>query len=100
MIPAYSDVYDLLISHAVFDSSSILKYELFCNCIIGGILILLYVFVWKRHELSLNETIYKTKKMLSIIPVETLMRVKNIAKLLGIEGSESDHRTSTLWGLE
>jgi hypothetical protein len=98
MIPAYSDVYDLLISHAVFDSSSILKYELFCNCIIGGILILLYLFVWKRHELSLNETIYKTKKMLSIIPVETLMRVKNIAKLLGIEGSETDHRTSSLWG--
>ena len=99
MIPAYSDVYVLLISHAVFDSSSILKYELLCNCIIAGVLILLYIFVWKRHELSLNETIYKTKKMLSIIPVETLMKVKNIAKLLGIEGSETDHRTSSLWGL-
>ena len=99
MIPAYSDVYDLLISHAVFDSSSIIKYELYVNCSIVGILIILYLFVWKRHELGLNETIYKTKKMLSIIPVETLMKVKNIAKLLGIEGSETDHRTSSLWGL-
>ena len=99
MIPAYTDVYDLLISHAVFDSKSIFKYELYVNCSIVGILIILYLFVWKRHELGLNETIYKTKKMLSIIPVETLMKVKNIAKLLGIEGSETDHRTSSLWGL-
>ena len=98
MIPAYNDVYVLLISHAVFDSKYILKIELIVNCAIGAVLILLYVFVWKRHEASLNETIYKTKKMLSIIPVETLMKVKNIAKLLGIEGSETDHRTSSLWG--
>ena len=98
MIPAYNDVFVLMISHAVFDSKYILKVELIVNCIIGAILILLYIFIWKRHEASLNETIYKTKKMLSIIPVETLMKVKNIAKLLGIEGSESDHRTSSLWG--
>ena len=98
MIPAYNDVFVLMISHAVFDSKYILKVELIVNCSIGAILILLYIFIWKRHEASLNETIYKTKKMLSIIPVETLMKVKNIAKLLGIEGSESDHRTSSLWG--
>ena len=35
--------------------------------------------------------------MLSIIPIETLMKVKNIAKLLNIEASESDHKTSALW---
>ena len=99
MIPAYTDVYDLLISHAVFDSKSIFKYEIYVNSIIGGILIILYIFIWKRHESGLNETIYKTKKMLSIIPVETLIKIKNIAKLLGIEGSETDHRTSSLWGL-
>jgi hypothetical protein len=98
MIPAYNDVYVLLISHAVFDSKYILKVELIVSCSIGAVLILIYVFIWKRHEASLNETIYKTKKMLSIIPVETLMKVKNIAKLLGIEGSETDHRTSSLWG--
>ena len=98
MIPAYNDVYILLISHAVFDSKYILKVELIVSCAIGAVLILMYIFIWKRHEASLNETIYKTKKMLSIIPVETLMKVKNIAKLLGIEGSETDHRTSSLWG--
>ena len=32
-----------------------------------------------------------------LIPVETLMKVKNIVKLLCIKGSESDHRTSSLW---
>ena len=99
MIPAYTDVYDLLISHAVFDSKSIFKYEIYVNCIVGGVLVILYVFIWKRHESGLNETIYKTKKMLSIIPVETLIKIKNIAKLLGIEGSETDHKTSSLWGM-
>ena len=85
MIPAYNDVYILLISHAVFDSKYILKVELIVSCAIGAVLILMYIFIWKRHEASLNETIYKTKKMLSIIPIYILASQENINGLLNIE---------------
>ena len=39
------------------------------------------LFVWKGYEMQIEESIYKTKKMLSIIPAECLMKVNNITKL-------------------
>ena len=49
------------------------------------VMILVYIIVWKRFELKLDETIFKTKKMLTIIPIETLTKVKHIKELLNIE---------------
>ena len=97
IIPAFDELYELLISKAVFDSKRIFEIETIVNIILGVVIVILFVFGWKRHEMSLSETINKAKKMLSIIPIETLMKVKNIAKLLNIEASESDHKTSALW---
>ena len=97
IIPAFDELYELLISKAVFDSKGIFEIETIVNIVLGVIIVILFVFGWKRHEMSLSETINKAKKMLSIIPIETLMKVKNIAKLLNIEASESDHKTSALW---
>ena len=49
------------------------------------VMIFVYIIFWKRFELKLDETIFKTKKMLTIIPIETLMKVKHIKELLNIE---------------
>ena len=49
------------------------------------VMILVYIIVWKRFEVKLDETIFKTKKMLTIIPIETLIKVKHIKELLNIE---------------
>ena len=45
--------------------------------------------------MQIEESIYKTKKMLSIIPAECLMKVNNIAKLLNIDTSEEGNKQKT-----
>ena len=50
----------------------------------GALIIICYVSIWKPFEFSLNDVIFKTKNMLSIIPKEVLANVGNIQKLLGI----------------
>ena len=44
----------------------------------------LFLFIWLPFVNNLNSIIYKTKKMLSIIPKEVLMSIGNIEKLLDI----------------
>ena len=53
----------------------------------------------KDMKCQIEESIYKTKKMLSIIPAECLMKVNNIAKLLNIDTSEEGNKqkTSLYW---
>ena len=60
--------------------------------------IFVFFIIWKRYELELNNHIYKTKKMLSIIPIDTLIYVKNINKLLGIEENKLfDNKNEINW---
>ena len=44
----------------------------------------LFLFIWMPFVSNLNSIIYKTKKMLSIIPKEVLMSIENIEKLLDV----------------
>lgn len=46
--------------------------------------ICLYLFIWKPFEFKLNNMIFKTKNMLSIIPKEILASLANIQTLLCI----------------
>jgi hypothetical protein len=46
------------------------------------IMLLAYVSIWLPLVSSLNNEIYKTKLMLMIIPLEILMRMKNVGKVL------------------
>ena len=46
------------------------------------VLLLAYVSIWIPLMNALNNQIYKTKLMLMIIPLEILMRMKNVNKVL------------------
>ena len=49
-----------------------------------GIVFLYYILVFLPFQIQLNQTIYKTKNMLSIIPKEVLASLNNIQHLLNI----------------
>ena len=49
-----------------------------------GLVFAFYLCIWIPFEKRLNQTIYKTKNMLSIIPKEVLASLANIHKLLDI----------------
>lgn len=49
-----------------------------------GLVFFFYLVIWIPFEKRLNQTIYKTKNMLSIIPKEVLASLTNIHKLLDI----------------
>jgi len=48
-------------------------------------IVFLFFFFWIPYIRGLNRVIYKTKNLLSIIPKEVLMNIKEIYTLLGIE---------------
>lgn len=52
-----------------------------------SILFLCYLICWRPFESKLNVTIFKTKKMLCIIPKEVLMAIKNINVLLALDNT-------------
>ena len=57
-------------------------------CLLSSYLFLimfLFFFFWIPYIRELNRVIYKTKNLLSIIPKEVLMNIKEIYSLLGIE---------------
>lgn len=62
--------------------------------------ILVYFLLWKRHESQIEESIFKTKKMLRIIPVGSLVKIKNIAQIiLNIDMLDdvNGKRTNKIW---
>ena len=57
------------------------------NLVLGGFALFVlcaYFGVWVRYEQKLNNTIYKTKNMLSIIPVTILANIPSVFKVLEI----------------
>lgn len=63
-----------------------IKVNLIITSIFAVIITLEYLIGWKMYENQIEEEIFKTKKMLSIIPIEALMKVNNIEKLLHLKG--------------
>jgi hypothetical protein len=47
-------------------------------------IVLFYLIVWRPFENKLNQDVYKTKNMLSIIPKEVLASLRNINNILNI----------------
>ena len=82
--PNYSKLMNAMIDDV---SSNSTKTRLLLLCIpsvfIGAVL-LYYVLVFLPFQIQLNQTIYKTKNMLSIIPKEVLASLNNIQHLLNI----------------
>ena len=52
--------------------------------------VIIYLFVWQRYVESLNMVIYKTKKMLAIIPKDILAGLTTIQKLLDIKNTNNN----------
>lgn len=61
-----------------------LVYIINFTCFIGLIISLYFLFIIP-HQVATHKSIYDTKNMLSIIPIEVLAELKNIQKLLNIK---------------
>ena len=61
---------------------------LFYLCII----VLAYVFVWKRYESKVYSTIYKAKNMLKILPKEILVNLESVHKLFNLSSSSQENQ--------
>ena len=69
--------------HLAFDTTSKISYII--NSIFMSVVVIGFLSIWLPFVLGENETIYKTKNMLSIIPKEVLITLPHINIMLGIE---------------
>jgi hypothetical protein len=69
--------------HLAFDTTSKICYVI--NGVFMGVVLIGFLSIWLPFVLGENETIYKTKNMLSIIPKEVLITLPHINIMLGIE---------------
>ena len=79
---------------------SLLKIYISTYSLLLILIIFDYLLGWKIYEIQIEEEIYKTKKMLAIIPIEALVKVKNISSLFGIySGDEGNKlkRMNSIW---
>ena len=70
------------------------------SAVIGLVILFIFFVNWKKFSDKLNETIYKTKNMLSIIPIKSLIKINNIGKLLGIEEKGYKQKEKIVWNNE
>ena len=67
----------------IFDLTD--KVSLIINVVYIAVVFIGFFFIWLPFVLEENETIFKTKNMLSIIPNEILISLPHINIMLGIE---------------
>ena len=77
---AFDNLFDAI--HVAFDETS--KISIVINAIFMGVEVVGFFAMWLPFALGENETIYKTKNMLSIIPKEVLIILPHINIMLGI----------------
>ena len=78
---ALDNLFDAI--HLAFDNTS--RISIVINVVFIGVVFLGFFALWLPFVLGENETIYKTKNMLSIIPKEVLITLPHINIMLGIE---------------
>ena len=78
---ALDNLFDAI--HLAFDKTS--EISIIINIIFICIVVIGFFAMWLPFVLGENETIYKTKNMLSIIPKEVLITLPHINIMLGIE---------------
>ena len=66
------------------------KYGYILIFVFIGIVFFGFIFGWIPFEIGENETIYKTKNMLSIIPKELLTTLPHIKIMLGLEHQKQE----------
>ena len=83
LLPYISEERQLSINKIIMDINS--EYKIYITLIIiyFFIIIILLLFFWRPIIIQIKTLIYKTKNMLSIIPVEILEAQTNIKSLLG-----------------
>ena len=62
-----------------------MKFSLIINIIFMSAFIVGFIIFWLPFIFQENETLYKTKNMISIIPKDILFNLPNIRLKLGIE---------------
>lgn len=92
--PAYNYLISLLTTTMIDNFNLVQTIIIGAFILIMAIISVCYFFVWIPFENNLNLTIYKTKKMLSILPKEVLAKISNIQKLLEIETSNKKKTNS------
>ena len=88
--PALLDVFSSLHSTIVDDVNlKRMIYIVLFTCFIL-LIILLYLSIIIPHQLETHKSVYDTKNILSIIPIEVVAGLKNIQKILNIKVSEGN----------
>ena len=77
------------VNHQMKDNS---KYGYILIFFFIGIVFFGFIFGWIPFEIGENETIYKTKNMLSIIPKELLTTLPHIKIMLGLEHQKQENK--------
>lgn len=78
----YRRLVDTLVRTILEDFDVLVQRKLFLLIFFLVLLLLAYVIVWLPLVNNLNNQIYKTKLMLMIVPLEILMRLKSVDKVL------------------
>ena len=83
--PAFEEIFSAFTGEVryIFKNALII-YNVVLGCF-AVIVILCYFGIWVRFETKLNNTIYKTKNMLSIIPVNILCNIPTVFQVLEIK---------------
>jgi len=96
IVPYFFEFYENVLENTFYKKKNLMIFYNFFNMISIVIILFIFLICWKKYELQLNNSIFKTKNMLGIIPIDTLIYVKNINKLLGIE-EQFDKTKSIIW---
>lgn len=83
--PAFLEFSNIVQSSADTFTREVEKKNKWITIVIISLVAIEYFFGWKIYENSLENEIYKTKKMLSIIPVKSLLKLSNISSLLNLK---------------
>lgn len=94
IIPAFISILNSLYFAIEYEANIVEKVILVFILFYLVIYLVFYISIWKPFEMRLNNAIYKTKNMLSIIPIEVLVTIKNIDVLLEIDRSSLINETT------
>ena len=100
IIPCFNQLYDIVESTVLYSKKKLMTIYIIPSAVIGLVILFIFFVNWKKFSDKLNETIYKTKNMLSIIPNKSLIKINNIGKLLGIEEKGYKQKEKIVWNNE
>ena len=100
IIPCFNQLYDIVESTVLYSKKKLMTIYIIPSAVIGLVILFIFFVNWKKFSDKLNETIYKTKNMLSIIPIKSLIKINNIGKLLGIEEKGYKQKEKIVWNNE